>query len=262
MLYRIFDTHSHYDDEKFDNDREDLLQQMTMNGVEHIVNVAASMKGVSDTVQLVQKYSFFYGALGVHPDEVGNLTEEDMLTISEQVKSMNQANKRIVAIGEIGLDYYWDEAPRELQKKWFIRQLHLAEELKLPMIVHSRDAAQDTYEIMTTEHAEKTGGVVHCFSYSAEMAQKYVEMGFYIGIGGVVTFKNGKKMKEVVDAVPLDRIVTETDCPYLAPSPNRRSRNDSQNIRFIIDEIANIKGMDVNEVQKVLYDNAFKLYRI
>lgn len=262
MLYRIFDTHSHYDDEKFDNDREDLLQQMIMNGVEHIVNVAASMKGVSDTVQFVQKYPFFYGALGVHPDEVGNLTEEDMLTISEQVKSMNQANKRIVAIGEIGLDYYWDEAPRELQKKWFIRQLQLAKELELPMIVHSRDAAQDTYEIMTTEHAEKIGGVVHCFSYSVEMAQKYVEMGFYIGIGGVVTFKNGKKMKEVVDAVPLDRIVTETDCPYLAPSPNRGSRNDSQNIRFIIDEIANIKGMDVNVVQKVLYDNAFKLYRI
>lgn len=253
----IFDTHAHYDDNAFDEDREELLLRLQQNGVAHAVNVAANIDECHKTISIVQKYPFLYGAIGVHPDEIALLTEEDMTWMTE-----NAHAEKIVAIGEIGLDYYWDEAPRELQKKWFARQLEVARTVHMPVIIHSRDAAADTYDIMHAEHAEEIGGVIHCYSYSKEMAPKYLDMNFFFGIGGVVTFKNARVLKEVVEYLPIDSIVTETDSPYLAPEPYRGSRNHSGNIQFVLQKIAEIKNMDEDEVRKIVYNNALRLYRI
>ena len=167
-----------------------------------------------------------------------------------------------MAVGEIGLDYYWNEPDRELQKEWFRRQLNLARELAKPVIIHSRDAAKDTVDLMTEEHAEEIGGVIHCYSYTKETAEVFLKMGFYFGIGGVLTFKNAKKLKEAVAYIPLDRIVLETDCPYLAPEPNRGKRNSSLNIPYVVKALAEIKGVEEETVRKAAWENAHKLYRL
>lgn len=253
----IFETHAHYDDEAFHEDREVLLGVMNENGIGTIVNVGASIKSTTATVELTEKYPFIYGAAGVHPNETGELNEENFKWLARQA-----ALPKIVAVGEIGLDYYWNEPEHDIQKYWFERQLDLAKELRKPVIIHSRDAAKDTYDIMVAKNAKDIGGVIHCYSYSAEMALDYVKMGFYIGIGGVVTFKNGKKMKEVVEAIPMDRIVLETDSPYLAPEPNRGKRNSSLNIPYIAKQIAQIKGISYEEVITITEQNAKKLYRL
>lgn len=253
----IFETHAHYDDEAFDEDRETLLQSMQENGIGTIVNVGASLQSTKATIELMGKYPFIYGAAGVHPSETAELNEENFAWLQE----VSRLDK-IVAIGEIGLDYYWEEPAHEIQKYWFERQLDLAGKVHKPVIIHSRDAAQDTLEIMQKKRAEDIGGVIHCYSYSPEMAMLYVKMGFYIGIGGVVTFKNGKKMKEVVEAVPLERILLETDSPYLAPEPNRGKRNSSLNLSYIARQIAEIKGISYEEVIAQTEENAKKMYRL
>lgn len=246
----IFDSHAHYDDEQFDEDRDALLRSMNEAGVGKILNAGASMESTKKGIALAEQYPFFYAAAGIHPDKTGELNEETF----EELRRLCD-HEKVVAVGEIGLDYYWDVQDHEHQKKWFIRQLDLAREKNLPIIIHSRDAAADTLEIMK-EHAEGLRGIIHCFSYSKEMAQEYVKMGFYIGIGGVVTFKNGKKMKEVVEAIPLERIVLETDCPYLSPEPNRGKRNSSLNLVYVANEIAGLKHMTPEEVIKQTEKNA------
>lgn len=253
----IFESHAHYDDEAFDADREELLGSMQKAGISRIVNVGASLRGVKDTVELMEKYTFLYGAVGIHPDEVGELNEERL----EWLRSLC-ALEKTVAVGEIGLDYYWDKMPRQPQKEWFVRQLALAKEVDLPVIIHSREAAKDTFEIMKSEHAHTTGGVIHCFSNSKEMARDYLDLGYYIGIGGVVTFKNARVMKEVAAYVPLDRILVETDCPYLAPTPFRGKRNSSLYLPYIIEEIARLKGISAQEVEETTYQNAMRMYRL
>lgn len=253
----IFDTHAHYDDERFEEDREELLSRLEEQGITHVVNVGASISSSKKTLELIKQYPFIYGSVGVHPNETGELTEEDIDFLKRAA-----LEEKIVAIGEIGLDYYWNEPEREIQKKWFIRQLALAREVRLPVIIHSRDAAQDTLEILKAQKGEEIGGVIHCFSYSAEMAREYLNMGFYLGIGGVITFPNAKKLKEVVEMAPLERIVLETDCPYLAPIPNRGKRNSSFNLPFIAEEIAKMKQIAYDKVIDVTYENAKRLYRI
>ena len=253
----IFDTHAHYDDEDFDADRYELLERMKEHGVGTIVNIGASMRSCKTTLALAEKYPFVYGALGVHPSDCGTMTEEDIQWIKA-----NAANEKIVAIGEIGLDYYWDNVERDVQKKWFVRQLEIAKETGLPVIIHSRDAAQDTLEIMKAEHKDTTGGVIHCFSYGVEMAREYLNMDYFIGVGGVLTFKNGKKLKEVVEYAPMDKLVLETDCPYLAPVPYRGKRNSSLYLTHVVEEMAAIKGMSVEEVIRVTAENAKRLYRL
>ncbi len=253
----IFDTHAHYDDEDFDEDRYALLESMRENGIGTIVNIGANMRSCKTTLALAEKYPFVYGALGVHPSDCGDMTEEDVQWIKA-----NAAHEKIVAIGEIGLDYYWDNVERDVQKKWFVRQLDIAKEVGLPVVIHSRDAAQDTLEIMKSEHKGTTGGVIHCFSYGVEMAREYVNMDYYLGVGGVVTYKNGKKLKEVVDYVPIDKIVLETDCPYLSPVPFRGKRNSSLNLLYVVEAIAEIKGMTPEEVIRVTTENARTLYRM
>ena len=253
----IFDTHAHYDDEDFDADRYELLDSMKEHGVGTIVNIGASMRSCKTTLALAEKYPFVYGALGVHPSDCGKMTEEDIQWIKA-----NAANEKIVAIGEIGLDYYWDNVERDVQKKWFVRQLEIAKETGLPVVIHSRDAAQDSLEIMKSEHKDTTGGVIHCFSYGVEMAREYLNMDYYIGVGGVLTFKNGKKLKEVVEYAPMDKLVLETDCPYLAPVPYRGKRNSSLYLTHVVEEMAAIKGMSVEDVIRVTAENAKRLYRL
>lgn len=250
----IFDTHAHYDDKQFDEDRDDVLASMNELGVGTIVNVCASCQSLERVPKLVSKYPFMYQAIGIHPDEVGDLNEEYFEKMRELLK-----DEKSVAVGEIGLDYYWDNESHDVQKKWFVRQLELARELDLPVLIHSRDAAADTMEIMK-EHAVGLRGVIHCYSYSKEMALEYVKMGFFIGVGGVVTFKNGKKLKETVEAIPLESIVLETDCPYMAPEPFRGKRNQSSYIRYVAEEIARIKGVSVENVVEQTEKNAKKLY--
>ena len=242
-------------DKQFDADRAVVLESLKDAGVTQVVNVSASWKDLMDTLELISKVPFMYGAVGIHPDHVGELNEERM----EQLREYCHRDK-IVAVGEIGLDYHWNVEPKEVQQEWLIRQLHLATEEKLPVIIHSRDASQDTFDIMKKEHAGTTGGVIHCFSGSAEMAKEYVKMGYYIGVGGVVTFKNSRVLKEVVKAIPLECIVVETDCPYLAPAPHRGKRNSSAYLPLVIEEIARLKEITAEEVENVTYENAQRLY--
>lgn len=252
----IFETHAHYDDEQFDTDRRELLLSMRDGGVGNIVNVSASYESCERVVQMVQEYPFMYAAVGVHPDEVGALNEETFARMKELF-----AKPKVVAVGEIGLDYYWDNEAHDLQKKWFIRQLELARELELPVLIHSREAAADTMEIMK-EYGHGLNGVIHCYSYSKEMAREYVDMGYYIGVGGVVTFKNARKLKETVEEIPLSSILLETDCPYLAPEPNRGKRNSSLNLIYVAERIAEIKGVTCEEVIAQTEANARKMYRL
>ena len=250
----IFETHAHYDDEQFDLDRDQLLGSMQKGGVGTIVNVGASLASSRASVSLAERYPFIYAAVGVHPDHAGEMDEDGL----RELRRLCGGDK-VVAVGEIGLDYYWDEAPRDVQKEWFVRQLELAREMSLPVIIHSRDAAADTLEIMQS-HARGLMGVIHCFSYSKELAREYVKMGFFIGVGGVVTFKNGRRLKEVVEDIPLSSIVLETDCPYLAPVPNRGKRNSSLNLPYVVREIAEIKGISCEEVVAQTEKNARILY--
>lgn len=251
----IFDSHAHYDDEQFDEDRDTLLSGMEEAGIGGIINMGASLEGVASSQALAEQYPFVYAAAGVHPDYAGSLNEENMQWMYGLCRK-----PKTVAVGEIGLDYYWDKESRDCQKKWFITQLDMAKETGLPVNIHSRDAAQETFEIMKKEHAGTTGGVIHCFSSSAQMALEYVKLGYYIGIGGVVTFKNARVMKEVAAAVPLDHIVIETDCPYLAPAPNRGKRNSSLYLPLVIREIAEIKGVTPKEVEDATYANVKRVY--
>ena len=251
----IFDSHAHYDDEAFDADREELLAQCQAQGIEYIVNVSASLASVKTTLELARKHPFIYAAVGVHPDEVGELTEENFAWLKEQCQ-----DPKTVAVGETGLDYYWDKENHEVQKYWFRRQLDLAKELELPVIVHSREACADTLEEIKRAHTERLRGVIHCFSYSPETAREYLSMGYYIGIGGVATFKNAKKLKEVVKMLPLERMLLETDCPYLAPVPYRGKRNSSLNLPYVAQAVAELKGVEAEEVIRITNENARKLY--
>lgn len=258
----IFETHAHYEDEKFNSDRKELLASMQEHGIEKIVNVASSLETVKKCVRLAEQYDFIYAAVGVHPSEISCLNEngEDGLQwLKEQAK-----HPKTAAVGEIGLDYYWDKE-KEVQKKqryWFEKQLALAKDAGLPVIIHSRDAASDTLAIMKEAHAMQIQAVIHCFSYSPELAEEYVRMGFYIGVGGVVTFKNAKKLKETVKMVPLEKILLETDCPYMAPEPFRGQRNSSLYLPYVAEKIAKLKGIAVQDVIDTTSENAYSFYHI
>ena len=255
----IFETHGHYDDEQFDEDREQLIAEFLEKDIDKVMNVGADMQSSRNSVELAGKYPHFYAAVGVHPSEVGDLTEDDM----QALKQMTLENPKVKAIGEIGLDYHFDDdPPRDVQKKWFIRQLELAQELGMPIIIHSRDAASDTMEILKDMDGGRNGGVIHCYSYSVEQAREYIKMGFNIGVGGVVTFKNSRRLQEVVEDIPLEKIVLETDSPYMAPVPFRGTRNSALYIPYIAEKIAEIKDVPVEKVYETTYANAMKMYRI
>ena len=280
----IFDTHAHYDDKAFDDDRDALLESLPENGVARVVNIGASLASCRSSLALAEKYDFVYTSAGVHPSETGALEDSilqpfrstqspEVMKPVEQPTAMCRhtiepmeylksicRHEKCVAVGEIGLDYYWDEPAREIQKKWFVRQLLLARECRLPVIIHSRDAARDTTDIMTAEKAGEIGGVVHCFSYTKEIARIFLDMGFYIGIGGVMTFQNARKLKEVAEYIPMDRIVLETDCPYLAPVPFRGKRNSSLNLPYVVETLALLKGISGEEVRRAAWENGLRLF--
>lgn len=253
----IFDSHAHYDSERFQEDRQELLASLPGQGIGGVVNAAASPESLDKTLQLAQQYPYVYAALGIHPEHVGGLAEKDM----ENLRSLLH-RERVVAVGEIGLDYYWDGPDRELQKYWFIRQLRLAREEGLPAVVHSRDAAADTLAILKEECREGLPVYIHCFSYSREMAREFLELGCMLGIGGVVTFQNARKIREAVEYIPLDRILLETDCPYLAPVPYRGKRNSSLYLPHVAEQIAAIRGLTEEQVEQITLENARRFFGI
>ncbi|MBO6128403.1 MAG: TatD family hydrolase [Pseudobutyrivibrio sp.] len=254
----IFETHAHYDDEKFDPDRVELLSHLLReNNIGKIVNVGATFKGCKESIALAEKYDDVYAAIGIHPEEIDEINDE----VIEWLRQ-NSSNPKVVAIGEIGLDYYWvkEEEQRAKQRLWFNKQMDLAKELEMPVIIHSRDAAEDTLNTIKLYNNSHVKGIVHCYSYSKEIAMEYVKMGWYIGVGGVVTFKNAKKLVETVEAIPLESIVLETDCPYMAPVPHRGERNSSIFLSHVAEKIAEIKSISVAEVENVTYQNALNIY--
>lgn len=253
----IFESHAHYDDEAFDEDRQQLLTSLKDYGIGRVVNVGASLESCEATLQLMKEYPFIYGAMGIHPSETAALNEANFVWLREQC-----ANEKVVAVGEIGLDYYWKEPEAEIQKVWFERQMELAREVKLPVIIHSRDAAKDTLDMMKALHAEELGGVIHCYSYTKELAWEYLNMDYFFGIGGVITFKNSKKLREAVEYIPLEKILLETDSPYLSPEPNRGKRNSSLNLPSVAQAVADLKGITYEEVVEATYENACRLFRI
>ena len=256
----IIDTHGHYDDEQFDVDREMLLTNLKERGLKAIVTVGASMQTSENALALAHQYPAVYAAVGVHPDEVGELNDDALARLEEMCH-----DPKVVAVGEIGLDYYYagnGDPERTIQKKWIERQLFLAKEAALPVIIHSRDAARDTYDIMKSADAGNIGGVVHCYSYSLEMAKEFLSLGFSFGIGGVLTFKNARKLFDVVEYLPMDKILLETDCPYLAPVPNRGKRNSSLNLPYVIKAISEIKKLPEEQITAATEQNARKLFGI
>lgn len=265
VRYMIYETHAHYDDDAFAKDREELVSSLFLGKVGRIINVGASIASTKTTLNLAEQYENMYAAVGVHPSDVADLNEETFAWLREQT-----THPKTVAVGEIGLDYYWDKEPevQARQREWFMRQLTLAKESRLPVIIHSRDAAEDTMNILKEVgrwdicdmSAAGVCGVIHCFSYSPEMAREFVKMGYYIGVGGVVTFKNAKKLKETVEQIPLERILLETDCPYMAPEPHRGKRNESSYIPYVIEKIAELKHVTAEEVEHVTWENAMTLF--
>ena len=257
---KIFDTHAHYEDDQFDQDRDEVLESLHAAGVCGIANVGYNRKSIEGTHALADRHDFVYEVLGFHPDETWEMEQagaEILPWLSEQLD-----RPKTVALGEIGLDYYWDKTDREIQKKWFRAQLALSKEKNLPVVIHSREAAQDTMDILKEAAIPPDMLDMHCYSYSQEQAKTYLDMGYYLGIGGVLTFKNARKLKEVVAMMPLSRILLETDCPYLAPVPFRGKRNDSGKLTLVLDAIAEIKGISPEEAADACLENAKRFYRL
>lgn len=254
----LFDSHAHLNDERFDEDREELINSLQEKGVDLVLNPGACIETSKSSVELANKYDFIYAAVGVHPHDVGNMTEDDI----ETLRKLALENDKVKAIGEIGLDYYYDTYPREDQKKWFKRQIELANKLKLPIIIHDRDAHGDTFEIIKNTKSPEIGCVLHCYSGNVELAREYVKMGCYISIPGTVTFKNNKKTVEVAKEIPLEYLLIETDSPYMAPVPNRGKRNDPSMVQFVADKIAQEKGISYEQVCEATKENAKRFFNI
>lgn len=252
----IFDTHAHYDDEKFDADREQVIEEVFGSGVGGVVDVGTTVETSVFAAELAGRWPGMYAAVGLHPEYLDTVQEGDL----EKIRSL-AARPKVVAIGEIGLDYYWNTVPKEVQATWFERQLELARELDLPVIVHSRDALGDTFDMIRAAAARGSRGVIHCFPGSPEQAREYVKWGFFLGIGGVATYPNSRVLREVLEVIPLEHLVLETDCPYLTPKPaGRGKRNTSLNLPHVIAAIAAIKGIPEETVEEATWNNAHRLY--
>ena len=277
----IFDTHAHLCDAAFDDEREAIIADLGAHGVGAFTEIGFDLPSSRAALALAERYPQVYAAVGFHPDHSDHLRDEDVETLRQMVEN----DQKIVAIGEIGLDYHYtregilrraaasgqepdpeslataDPEP-EIQKACFRRMLQLARALGLPINVHSREAAQDTYDLIVEEHGYENSGIIHCFGYPVEMAERFVKLGLYVGVGGVVTFKNARKLKEVVERIPIECIVLETDCPYMAPVPKRGTRNDPRNLPYVVEEIAALRQMDPAEVIRITTENAKRVYRI
>lgn len=253
----LIDSHAHLDDPKFNKDRDRLIKSLKQNDVSLVINVGADVSSSIKSVKLADEYENVYAAVGVHPHSA---KEMDDSTI-DVLKAFAKRDK-VVAIGEIGLDFHYDNSPRDIQRKWFIEQIKLAKALNMPIIVHSRDADQETFDILKEEADERLRGVLHCYSGSAEMAKDYIDLGFYISLAGPVTFKNARKPKEVAKVVPMDKLLIETDSPYLTPEPHRGKRNEPLYVRHVASMIAELRGMDFEDVGRITSENTKRLFNI
>ncbi|MDK2868529.1 MAG: TatD DNase family protein [Clostridiales bacterium] len=253
----LFDSHAHVDSEQFDHDRALVIKRAGLNDITYIMNPGADLKSSYEAVKLAEQYDFIYAAVGVHPHDVVDMDDMMLKMIA------NLAKKPVVkAIGEIGLDYYRDLSPRDLQQKWFIEQLALAKSMQLPVIIHDRDANDDVLRILKTQKQFETGVLMHCYSGSRELARQYVELGAYLSIAGPVTYKNARKLIEVAEYVPLDRLMIETDSPYLTPEPYRGKRNEPMHVRYTCERIAQIKGISFEALAEITLNNAKTYFKI
>lgn len=258
----FFDTHAHYNDEKFDEDREQIIQETYKSGISKFVVAGYNIESSKKAIELSNKYEFMYSICGISPNDVPQSEEElwkDIEEISKIIKQNN--NKKLVAIGEIGLDYYWKKENKELQKQAFIAQIKLANELNLPIVIHSRDASVDMIQILKDNPVNKKG-IFHCCQLNQELVRQALELGFYISFAGPITFKNSKNAPDVVKMVPLEKILIETDSPYLSPEPNRGKRNDSRNVKYVAEKIAEIRDASIEEIAKITYENAIRIFNI
>ena len=252
----FFDSHAHYNDERFKEDRENLIKKIYGEGVTKIINAGYSLESSKEAIEIAKEYEFMYVTVGISPNDIDNFKEEYLIEIKNLAK-----NKKVVAIGEIGLDYYWNKENKELQKQLFISQIEIANELKLPIVIHTREAIYDTLEILKNNNCNKKG-VFHCCPLNVDLVREGIKLGFYISFAGPVTFKNSRNTEEIIKMVPLEKILIETDSPYLSPEPLRGKRNDSRNVKYIAQKIADVKGITLEEAAKATYDNAKRLFEI
>ncbi|RDU34812.1 hydrolase TatD [Neobacillus piezotolerans] len=253
----LIDTHAHLNAEQYEEDVEEVITRAKENGVGKIVVVGFDRPTIEKAIGLAETHDFIYACIGWHPVDAIDMTDEDLSWIEELA-----AHSKVVALGEMGLDYHWDKSPRDIQKEVFRKQIRLAKKVKLPIVIHNREATADIVEILKEEGASEVGGIMHCYSGSVEIARQCVDMNFYISLGGPVTFKNAVKPKEVAAELPLDRLLIETDCPYLTPHPHRGKRNEPGYVKLVAEEIARIKGISFEEVAKATTENAMRLFGI
>ncbi|MED4533460.1 TatD family hydrolase [Metabacillus fastidiosus] len=253
----LFDTHAHLNALQYENDVEEVIQRALDEGVSEIVVVGFDRETIERAMELIEEYDFIYAAVGWHPVDAIDMTDKDL----EWIRELSE-HPKVVAIGEMGLDYYWDKSPKDIQKEVFRKQIALAKEVKLPIIIHNRDATADVVAILEEEGASEVGGIMHCFTGSLEVAKQCMDMNFYISFGGPVTFKNAKKPKEVVQEIPLDRLLIETDCPYLTPHPFRGKRNEPGYVKYVAEEIAKLRNLSYEEIAKKTSDNGKKIFGI
>lgn len=250
----LVDTHTHLNDSQFNEDRDEVIQRALDAGISTIVNVGFNRETIPTSLELADKYEFIYSTVGWHPQDAADMEDDDLEWIESLLK-----HPKVVAIGEIGLDYYWDRSPRDIQAEVFRKQIRLARKTGMPIVIHNRDASQDVVDILKEEKAYDVGGIMHCFSGSYEIAKQCLDMNFYISFGGPVTFKNAKKPKEVAAQIPIDRLLIETDAPYLAPHPYRGKRNETGYVRLIAETLAELRGIPFEELAKVTTENAKRL---
>jgi TatD DNase family protein len=253
----LFDTHAHLNAIQYEEDIVEVIERAKSENVSHIVVVGFDKDTITKAMELIEQYDMIYAAVGWHPVDAIDMTNEDLNWIKDLC-----SHPKVVAVGEMGLDYYWDKSPKEIQKEVFRKQIQLAKEVQLPIVIHNREATEDVIKILKEENASEVGGIMHCFTGSLEVAKQCMDMNFYISFGGPVTFKNAKKPKEVAKEIPMDRLLIETDCPYLTPHPFRGKRNEPSYVKYIAEQIAELKGLSVEEVAKTTSDNAKKLFGI
>lgn len=257
---KLFDSHCHLTDEKFDEDRKELINKIQSDGVEILVTAGYSLESSKDAIKLANKYPFIYTTIGISPNDIPESKEKINEEI-EELKKLYNTNKKIVAVGEIGLDYHWNIENKELQKYAFVKQIELANELNLPIQIHTRDAVMDTIEILK-KYKVNNRGIFHCCPFNRELVKEGLKLGFYISFAGPTTFKNSRNAEEIINIVPDDKCLVETDSPYLAPEPHRGKRNDPRNVKYIIEKIAKVKGKTFEEIEKIVNMNAKKIFRI
>lgn len=252
----LFDSHAHYNDEKFEQDREEVLKEIYKSGVTRLVNAGYSLKSSKSAIEIANSHEFIYATVGISPNDIEDFKMEDLNEITKLAQ-----NKKVVAIGEIGLDYYWNKENRDLQKEVFISQIEIANKLNLPIVIHTREAIYDTLEILKNNKCNKKG-IFHCCPFNVDLVREGLKLGFYISFAGPTTFKNSKNASEIINMVPLSKMLIETDSPYLSPEPLRGRRNDSRNVKYIAQKIAEVKGLSIEEIAKITYDNAKKIFEI